>query len=105
LLRFLLALALAGGYIAGMFGFPRIGFYLGTARAGQIFYLISGFLMAMILNGKYADTPHGNWLFYTNRAVKIFAPCHAIPPQTDRADSGHFVCLYGRACSCHSNAV
>jgi hypothetical protein len=42
------------------------------------FYLISGFLMAMILNGKYADTPHGNWLFYTNRAVKIFAPCYAI---------------------------
>jgi hypothetical protein len=57
------------------------------------FYLISGFLMAMILNGKYADTPHGNWLFYTNRAVKIFAPCYAIRPQTDRADSGHFVSL------------
>jgi len=30
--------------------------------------------MAMILNGKYADTPHGNWIFYTNRAVKIFTP-------------------------------
>lgn len=30
--------------------------------------------MAMILNGKYAATPHGNWIFYTNRIVKIFAP-------------------------------
>ena len=77
LLRFLLALSVAGGHIASMFGFTA-AWILPGSRAVQIFYLISGFLMALILNEKYADTPHGNWLFYTNRAVKIFAPYFAI---------------------------
>jgi len=35
-----------------------------------MFYMISGFLIAMILNGKYSN----NWLFYSNRALKIFVP-------------------------------
>jgi peptidoglycan/LPS O-acetylase OafA/YrhL len=56
-----------------MFGFAAAWIMPGS-RAVQIFYIISGFLMAMILNGKYADTPRGNWIFYTNRIVKIFAP-------------------------------
>jgi peptidoglycan/LPS O-acetylase OafA/YrhL len=34
--------------------------------------------MALILNGKYGDTPRGNWIFYTNRAVKIYVPYFAI---------------------------
>jgi peptidoglycan/LPS O-acetylase OafA/YrhL len=72
-LRFILALAVAGGHAASMFGFAA-AWILPGSRAVQIFYIISGFLMAMILNGKYADTPHGNWIFYTNRLVKIFAP-------------------------------
>lgn len=72
-LRFLLALAVAGGHAASMFGFAATWIMPGS-RAVQIFYIISGFLMAMILNGKYADTPRGNWIFYTNRGVKIFAP-------------------------------
>jgi peptidoglycan/LPS O-acetylase OafA/YrhL len=76
-LRLLLALAVAGGHTAGMFGFTA-GWILPGSRAVQIFYLISGYLMAMILNGKYADDPHGNWIFYTNRALKIFAPYFAI---------------------------
>jgi peptidoglycan/LPS O-acetylase OafA/YrhL len=76
-LRFLLALSVAGGHTASMFGFGA-PWILPGSRAVQIFYIISGFLMAMILNGKYADTPHGNWIFYTNRAVKIFAPYFAI---------------------------
>jgi hypothetical protein len=37
LLRFLLALALAGGYIAGMFGFSA-DWILAGSRAVQIFY-------------------------------------------------------------------
>jgi hypothetical protein len=47
------------------------------------FYLISGFLMAMILNGKYADTPHGNWLFlYQQSRENLRAVlCH---PATNR---------------------
>jgi peptidoglycan/LPS O-acetylase OafA/YrhL len=76
-LRFLLALSVAGGHIAGMFGFGASWIMPGS-RAVQIFYIISGFLMALILNGKYADTPFGNWIFYTNRAVKIYVPYLAI---------------------------
>ncbi|SRR5258708_6582095 len=76
-LRLLLALAVAGGHVASMFGFTA-GWILPGSRAVQIFYIISGFLMAMILNGKYADSRHGNWLFYTNRVVKIFGPYFAI---------------------------
>jgi peptidoglycan/LPS O-acetylase OafA/YrhL len=76
-LRFLLALAVAGGHIASFFGFAGMWILPGS-RAVQIFYIISGFLMAMILNGKYADTPRGNWIFYTNRLVKIFVPYFVI---------------------------
>ena len=73
ILRFLLALAVAGRHAAGWFGFSA-GWILSGNRAVQVFYVISGFLMAMILNGKYADTPRGNWLFYSNRILKIFVP-------------------------------
>jgi peptidoglycan/LPS O-acetylase OafA/YrhL len=76
-LRFLLALAVAGGHAAGFFRFAATAVLPG-AYAVQIFYVISGFLMAMILNGKYADTPRGNWIFYTNRIVKIFVPYFAV---------------------------
>jgi peptidoglycan/LPS O-acetylase OafA/YrhL len=72
-LRFLLALAVAGGHAASMFGFAGLWILPGS-RAVQIFYIISGFLMAMILNEKYPNTPLGNWIFYRNRAAKIFAP-------------------------------
>jgi peptidoglycan/LPS O-acetylase OafA/YrhL len=72
-LRFLLALAVTGGHTVSMFGFSA-AWILPGSRAVQIFYIISGFLMAMILNGKYADTREGNWTFYSNRVVKIFAP-------------------------------
>jgi len=77
LLRFLLALAVAGGHTASSFGFTAAWIFPGS-YAVQIFYIISGFVMAMILNEKYADTPQGNWIFYTNRAAKIFAPYLAI---------------------------
>lgn len=76
-LRFILALAVAAGHAAYFFGFAA-NWILPGSRAVQIFYIISGFLMAMILNGKYADTPRGNWIFYTNRFVKIFVPYLAI---------------------------
>jgi peptidoglycan/LPS O-acetylase OafA/YrhL len=40
--------------------------------------MTSGFLIALILAGKYADTPQGNWIFYSNRAVKIYVSHLAI---------------------------
>jgi peptidoglycan/LPS O-acetylase OafA/YrhL len=72
-LRFMLASTVAGGHAASMFGFAAL-WILPRSRAVQIFYIISGFLMAMILNEKYPDTPQGNWTFLTNRAIKIFVP-------------------------------
>src|ERR1700752_177753 len=73
ILRFMLALAVAAGHAGSFFGtniYPRVP----GSHAVQTFYIISGFLIALILSGKYADTPHGNWIFYTNRAVKIYVP-------------------------------
>lgn len=77
LLRFMLALAVASGHASTFFGtdiYPKVP----GSHAVQIFYMISGFLIALILCGKYADTPQGNWIFYTNRAVKIYVPYLAI---------------------------
>jgi peptidoglycan/LPS O-acetylase OafA/YrhL len=71
-LRLLLAFAVAGGHALGFFNFPSIYMYGGEAV--QIFYMISGFLIALILRGKYADSANGNWIFYSNRIVKIFVP-------------------------------
>lgn len=71
-LRLMLAFAVAGGHALGAFNFPNI--YLAGGEAVQIFYMISGFLIALILRGKYADSANGNWIFYSNRAAKIFVP-------------------------------
>lgn len=77
LLRFMLALAVASGHASGFFGadiYPKVQ----GSRAVQIFYMVSGVLIALILSGKYADTRQGNWIFYSNRAVKIYVPYLAI---------------------------
>lgn len=39
--------------------------------AVQMFYLISGFYMALVLNEKY-KTADSNWLFYTNRFLRLW---------------------------------
>ncbi|MCW5704825.1 MAG: acyltransferase family protein [Bradyrhizobium sp.] len=73
----MLALAVASGHASGFFGayiYPKVP----GSHAVQLFYMISGFLIALILSGKYADTPQGNWIFYSNRAVKIYLPYLAI---------------------------
>jgi len=77
ILRFMLALAVASGHAGGFFALQVYPVMVGS-RAVQIFYMISGFLIALILSGKYADTPQGNWIFYSNRAVKIYVPYLAI---------------------------
>jgi peptidoglycan/LPS O-acetylase OafA/YrhL len=71
-LRFLLAFAVAGGHALGFFNFPSI--YLYGGEAVQVFFMISGFLIALILRGKYSNSANGNWVFYSNRVVKIFVP-------------------------------
>jgi peptidoglycan/LPS O-acetylase OafA/YrhL len=73
LLRLFLALGVAAGHAWGNFGLAGEPIFIG-GRAVQIFYMISGFLIAMILDGKYANSPRGVWLFYSNRALKIFVP-------------------------------
>jgi peptidoglycan/LPS O-acetylase OafA/YrhL len=42
--------------------------FIGGGLAVQAFFIISGFYMALVLSGKYADTS----LFYTNRLLRIF---------------------------------
>lgn len=39
--------------------------------AVQLFYLVSGFYMALVLNEKYR-TANSNWLFYSNRALRLW---------------------------------
>jgi peptidoglycan/LPS O-acetylase OafA/YrhL len=67
-LRFILAVAVAtvhSGCFWGYCVFPG-------AQAVQLFFIVSGFLMALILNEKYP--PANKWLFYSNRALRIFVP-------------------------------
>ena len=77
LLRFMLALAVASGHASSFFDADIYPETTGS-HAVQVFYIISGFLIALILSGKYADTPQGNWIFYSNRAMKIYVPYLAI---------------------------
>src|SRR5215470_1977398 len=77
LMRFMLALAVASGHAGSFFGADIYPMVAGNI-AVQIFYMMSGFLIALILAGKYADAPQGNWIFYSNRAVKIYVPYLAI---------------------------
>jgi peptidoglycan/LPS O-acetylase OafA/YrhL len=77
MLRFWLALAVAIGHTTSIFGFSWAPNLLG-GRAVQMFYVISGFLITLILSGKYSADARGRWIFYTNRAVKIFVPYFAV---------------------------
>ena len=67
-IRFLLALVVVGAHVG------RIPFHvpLGGLLAVQAFYIISGFLIALVWDGKYKSQPNGLFLFYTNRAARIY---------------------------------
>jgi peptidoglycan/LPS O-acetylase OafA/YrhL len=69
--RFLLALSVALGHFGTV-----SGYYMMNGRmAVQCFYMVSGFLISLVLTHKYdPSTPEGRWLFYTNRALRIFVP-------------------------------
>jgi peptidoglycan/LPS O-acetylase OafA/YrhL len=62
MLRFWLALAVAIGHTTSIFGFSWQP-HLSGGRAVQMFYVISGFLMTLILSGKYSTDLHGRWIF------------------------------------------
>jgi peptidoglycan/LPS O-acetylase OafA/YrhL len=68
LVRFLLAAAVVFHHSTSPWNLPWVDGH----QAVRLFYIISGFYMAMILDRKYAATREGMWLFYTNRALRIF---------------------------------
>jgi peptidoglycan/LPS O-acetylase OafA/YrhL len=68
LIRFLLAFAVVGGHVGNL---PyTVG--LDGIIAVQAFYIISGFLIALVWDNKYKSQPNGLFLFYTNRAARIY---------------------------------
>jgi len=67
-LRFFLAIAIAAGHAGCFWGYCVFP----AGHAVQLFYIISGFLIAFILNEKYR--PEALWLFYSNRALRIYVP-------------------------------
>lgn len=68
--RFLLALAVALVHGGTVYGYQ----IMGGQQAVQSFYVVSGFLITFILNRKYEASLRGTWLFYSNRALRIFVP-------------------------------
>jgi peptidoglycan/LPS O-acetylase OafA/YrhL len=63
--RFLLALSIALSHFGGPFTL------FNSRYAVQVFYVVSGFLISMILREKYGTRL---WLFYSNRAARILIP-------------------------------
>ena len=70
LLRLYLALCVVAEHSHAVFPWQMHG---GT-KAVQIFYIISGFYMAMVLSTKYTSTAD----FYKSRALRIFPPYYAV---------------------------
>lgn len=69
LLRFLLALSVLVGHSDHALGLPA----LDTTVAVRAFYILSGFYMALVLNGKYRDVPYAGFL--GSRYLRLF-PCY-----------------------------
>lgn len=69
IIRFLLALSVLALHSNTVLGFTLVG----GDVAVQAFYMISGFYMALVLDGKYDTTTiEGYKLFITNRLLKLF---------------------------------
>ena len=69
--RFLLAIAVTVSHFGGLWGHR----FMDGLMAVQCFYMVSGFLISLVLSGKYdASTRAGLRLFYANRALRIFVP-------------------------------
>lgn len=68
IIRFLLALAVVIVHSSPIFGLELVPGYL----AVQSFYIISGFLMAFVYNEKYIHQDKANYLFLSNRILKLY---------------------------------
>ena len=67
-IRFLLAFAVVCGHVGTLpYGNPFNG-----TMAVEAFYVISGFLIALVWDNKYSRMPGGLSLFYSNRAARIY---------------------------------
>lgn len=67
MLRLLLALSVIVGHTTPIFGL----ILLPSNVAVQVFFIISGFYMALILDQKYCGN-NRRWLFYSNRFLRLF---------------------------------
>jgi peptidoglycan/LPS O-acetylase OafA/YrhL len=67
-MRFLLAAAVVFQHSTTPWNMPIVDGH----QAVRLFYIISGFYMALILGKKYPLNRQGLWIFYTNRAARIF---------------------------------
>lgn len=68
LIRLLLALSVITGHSGPIFGLKLVR----ADVAVQIFYIISGFYMSLILNEKYVIQKHAYLLFISNRFLRLF---------------------------------
>lgn len=66
--RFLLALAVVCAHVGRL----PYTVQLGSLLAVQAFYVISGFLIALVWTNKYGRRSNGLFLFYSNRAARIY---------------------------------
>lgn len=70
LFRLLLAIAVVMSHSGGSLPW---GFHLTSGSISvQAFYIISGFYMALIVSEKYEYRSNGTWLFYSNRALRLY---------------------------------
>jgi peptidoglycan/LPS O-acetylase OafA/YrhL len=67
-IRFLLALAVVCAHVGKL----PFTVQLGSLLAVQAFYIISGFLIALVWTNKYERSSNGLFLFYSNRAARIY---------------------------------
>jgi peptidoglycan/LPS O-acetylase OafA/YrhL len=75
MLRFLLAAAVIAEHSTPVFGLTLTGGHL----AVRLFFIISGFYMALILSTKYtAAHPHRYWLFISNRFSRIYPAYYVV---------------------------
>lgn len=66
-LRLILALSVVVAHVPGL----TANLMTGGAVSVQCFYIISGFLISLILNEKYVS-PGATYIFYSNRLLRIF---------------------------------
>jgi peptidoglycan/LPS O-acetylase OafA/YrhL len=67
-IRFLLAFAVVCAHVGKL----PFTVQLGSLLAVQSFYIISGFLIALVWTNKYERRSNGLFLFYSNRAARIY---------------------------------